>query len=88
VKCLNYVLATFRPNGYDTLSQPINSLISPLSAGHTGFYQATIDNQIAAGLPFLFDNSKLFLRSGQRTYSLGFKIDETSFEALTAQEMY
>ncbi len=33
---VNYVLAAFRPNGYAILSQPVNSLISPLSAGHTG----------------------------------------------------
>jgi len=87
-ECLNYVLACFRPNGYDTLSQPVNSLISPVSAGHTGCYQCTIDNQIAAGLPYTFNNSRFFLRNGQRINRLGFKIDETTFEARTAQEMY
>jgi hypothetical protein len=28
-ECLNYVLATFRPNGSATLSNPVNTLISP-----------------------------------------------------------
>ncbi len=86
---LNYVLATFQPNGYDKFSQPVNSLISPLSAGHTGCYdcfQATLDNQIAAGLPFTFNNSKWFIRNGHRINRLGFKIDETTFEARTAQK--
>jgi hypothetical protein len=87
-ECVNYVLATFRPNGYTTLSNPINTLISPCSAGHTGAYQATIDNQIASGLPYTFNNSKFFIRNGQRIARLGFKVDDTPFEARTNQEMY
>jgi hypothetical protein len=27
-ECLNYVLATFRPNGYDTIANPVNALIA------------------------------------------------------------
>jgi hypothetical protein len=87
-ECVNYVLATFRPNGYTTLSNPINTLISPCSAGHTGAYQATIDNQIASALPYTFNNSKYFLRNGQRISRLGFKVDDTPFEPRTNQEMY
>ena len=87
-ECVNYVLATFRPNGYATLSNPVNTLISPVSAGHTGAYQATIDNQIAAALPYTFNNSKYFIRSGQRISRLGFKVDDVLFEARTNQEMY
>ena len=87
-ECVNYVLATFRPNGYGTIANPVNTLISPCSAGHTGVYQATIDNQIAAGLPYTFNNSKYFLRNGQRISRLGFKVDDTPFEARTNQEMY
>ena len=45
-ECLNYVLATFRPDGYSTISNPVNTLIAPLAAGHTGAYQATIDNPL------------------------------------------
>ncbi len=87
-ECVNYVLATFRPAGFNTIANPVNTLISPLSAGHTGVYQASIDNQIAAGLPFTFNNSKFFLRSGQRISRLGFKVDDTLFEPRTNQEMY
>lgn len=87
-ECLNYVLATFRPNNYTTLSNPVNTLISPVSTGHTGVYQATIDNQIAAGLPYTFNNSKFFIRNGQRISRLGFKIDETPIEPKTHHEMY
>jgi hypothetical protein len=32
-ECLNYVLATFRPNNHATLSNPVNTLISPVTAG-------------------------------------------------------
>lgn len=87
-ECVNYVLATFRPSGYDVIANPVNSLISPLSTGHTGVYQATIDNQIAAGLPYTFNNSKFFLRNGQRISRMGFKVDDTPFEPRTNQEMY
>ena len=87
-ECVNYVLATFRPNGYATIANPVNTLISPLSAGHTGCYQGTIDNQIASGLPYTFNNSKFFLRNGQKISRLGFKVDDTLFEARTNQEMY
>ena len=87
-ECVNYILATFRPDGYTTLSNPVNTLISPVSAGHTGVYQATVDNQIAAGLPYTFNNSKYFIRNGQRISRLGFKVDDTPFEPRTNQEMY
>ena len=87
-ECVNYILACFRPNGYNTIANPVNTLIAPLAAGHTGSYQATIDNQIAAGLPYTFNNSKFFLRNGQRVSRMGFKVDETPFEPRTNQEMY
>ena len=87
-ECLNYVLATFRPNNHTTLSNAVNTLISPLSSGHCGVYQATIDNQISAGLPYTFNNSKFFIRNGHKVARLGFKIDETPIEAKTHQEMY
>ena len=87
-ECVNYILATFRPDGYTTLSNPVNTLISPVSAGHTGVYQDTVDNQIAAGLPYTFNNSKYFIRNGQRISRLGFKVDDTPFEPRTNQEMY
>jgi hypothetical protein len=87
-ECVNYVLATFRPNGYGTIANPVNTLIAPCSAGHTGAYQATIDNQIASALPYTFNNSKFFIRNGQRIARLGFKVDDTPFEARTNQETY
>jgi hypothetical protein len=87
-ECVNYILATFRPSGHTTISNPVNTLISPLSAGHTGVYQATVDNQIAAGLPYTFNNSKFFIRNGQRIGRLGFKVDDVLFEPRTNQEMY
>jgi hypothetical protein len=87
-ECVNYILATFRPNGFNTIANPVNTLISPVSAGHTGVYQSTIDNQIAAGLPYTFNNSKFFIRNGQKISRLGFKVDDTLFEPRTNQEMY
>ncbi len=87
-ECLNYVLATFRPNGYDTLANPVNSLISPSCIGHCGTLNATLPQQVAAGLPYTFNNSKFFIRNGLRVARCGWKVDETYFEPRTKQEMY
>ena len=84
-KCVNYVLASFRPNGYTTIANLVNTSISPCAAGHTGSYQATRDNQIAAGLPYTFHSRILFIRIGPR---FGFEVDETPFETPNNQEMY
>ncbi len=65
---------------YLQLLDPKNTLIAPCSAGHTGAYQATIDNQIAAGLPYTFKKSNFFIRNGQRISRLGFKADDVQFK--------
>jgi hypothetical protein len=87
-ECVNYILACFRPSQYDIIANPVITLIAPVSAGHTGVYQAIIDNQIAAGLPYTFHNSKFFIRNGQRVSRMGFKVDDTPLEPRTNQEMY
>lgn len=87
-ECLNYVLATFRPAGYDTIANPLNTLISPACVGHTGVKDATFQSQVAAGLPFTFNQSKFFCRNGQRVSRMGFRVDETFMEPRTKQEMY
>ena len=87
-ECLNYVLACFRPAGYDTLANPVNTLISSQSHGHTGVYQATFDNQVRCGLPYTFNNSKFFVRNGDKIARMGWKVDEVYFEPRTPQEMY
>ena len=87
-ECLNYVLATFRPNGYDTLANPINSLISAGCIGHTGTLNATHQQQVASGLPYTFNNSKFFVRNGMLVGKVGWRVDETYMEARTKQELY
>lgn len=87
-ECLNYVLATFRPNGYDTLANPVNSLIAPPCVGHCGTLNATLPQQVSAGLPYTFNNSKFFIRNGLRVARCGWKVDETYFEPRTKQELY
>ena len=87
-ECLNYVLATFRPNGYDTLANPVNTLISPTSTGHCGVAECTWRNQVDKGLPFTFNQSKFFLRNGQKVKRLGWKVDEVYFEPRNKREMY
>lgn len=87
-ECLNYVLATFRPNGYDTLSQPVITQLSATAFGHTGTADTSFDVQVARCLPYTFNQSKFFVRNGQRIKRLGWKVDETYFEPRTKQEMY
>lgn len=87
-ECLNYVLATFRPNGYDTLANPINSQISASCIGHCGTLNATHQQQVAAGLPYTFNNSKFFCRNGMLVGKVAWRVDETFMEARTKQELY
>ncbi len=87
-ECLNYVLATFRPNGYDTLANPVNTLIAPTSVGHCGVPESSWLVQVSKGLPFTFNQSKFFLRNGQKIARLGWKVDEVYFEPRNKREMY
>ena len=87
-ECLNYVLATFRPAGYDTLANPVNTLISPTATGHCGVAECTWKYQVDKGLPFTFNQSKFFLRNGQKIARLGWKVDEVYFEPRNKREMY
>lgn len=87
-ECVNYVLATFRPNGYDTLSNPVNSQISASCIGHCGSQNSTHQNQVKAGLPYTFNNSKFFVRNGMLVGKVAWRVDETFMEARTKQELY
>ena len=87
-ECLNYVLCSFRPGNYNTLGNAVNTLISPLSVGHTGSAQATFKNQVLMGLPYTFNQSRFFIRNGQKISKLTWKIDETEFIGRNNQEMY
>ena len=53
-ECLNYVLACFRPAGYDTISNPVITHIASQVFGRTGTASVSFDNQVAAGLPDQF----------------------------------
>ncbi len=87
-ECLNYVLATFRPAGYDTLANPVNTLIAPTATGHCGVAECTHKYQVDKGMPFTFNQSKFFLRNGQKIARLGWKVDEVYFEPRNKREMY
>jgi len=87
-ECVNYVLACFRPAGYDTLAQPVITQLSPCAFGHTGTADVSFDNQVARGLPYTFNQSKFFVRNGQRISRLGWKVDEVYLEPRNKREMY
>jgi len=87
-ECLNYIMATFRPNGYDTIANPVITHLAAQAFGHTGTATVSFDNQVAAGLPYTFNNSKFFCRSGHGVKRLGWRVDEVYYEPRTKQEMY
>ena len=87
-ECLNYVLACFRPAGYDVIANPVITHIAGQAFGHTGTASVSFDNQVAAGLPYTFNNSKFFVRSGHGIQRLGWKVDEVTMEPRTKQELY
>ncbi len=87
-ECLNFVAATFRPNGYDTIANPVITHLAAQTFGHTGTATVSFDNQVAAGLPYTFNNSKFFCRSGHGVKRLGWRVDEVYYEPRTKQEMY
>jgi len=87
-ECLYFVAATFRPNGYDTIANPVITHLAAQAFGHTGTATVSFDNQVAAGLPYTFNNSKFFCRSGHGVKRLGWRVDEVYYEPRTKQEMY
>ena len=59
-------MATFQAPNRTTITQPINTLISPPQAGESGLYAATFENQVNAGLPRTFNNALYFVRNGSK----------------------
>jgi len=50
--------------------------------------ETTFKYQVDKGMPFTFNQSKFFLRNGQKIARLGWKVDEVYFEPRNKREMY
>ena len=66
---LNYLIGTFQAPNRTTITQPINTLISPPQSGENGVYSATFDNQVDSGMPRTFNNALYFVRNGSKIKS-------------------
>ena len=76
---LNYLIGTFQAPNRSTITQPINTLISPPQAGENGVYSATFDNHVDSGMPRTFKNALYFVRNGSKIKSSKWSVDQQDF---------
>ena len=74
-KSLDYVIGTFQIPSRDTITVPLNSVLSTRTQLEYGNSYATVGNQIISGQPLTFNSSKYFVRNGsgitQSTWIVG-----------------
>jgi hypothetical protein len=85
---LNYLIGTFQAPNRTTITQPINTLISPPQAGETGVYSATFDNQVDSGMPRTFNNALYFVRNGSKIKSSKWSVDQQDYPSKDIYEIY
>ena len=85
---LNYLIGTFQAPNRTTITQPINTLISPPQAGETGVYSATFDNQVDSGMPRTFNNALYFVRNGSKLVSSKWSVDQQDFPVKDIYDIY
>ena len=85
---LNYLMATFQAPNRTTITQPINTLISPPQAGENGVYSATFDNQIDSGMPRTFNNALYFVRNGSKIKSSKWSVDQQDYPSRDLYDIY
>ena len=85
---LNYLIGTFQAPNRTTITQPINTLISPPQAGENGVYSATFDNQVDSGMPRTFNNALYFVRNGSKILSSKWSVDQQDFPSKDIYDIY
>ena len=85
---LNYLIGTFQAPNRTTITQPINTLISPPQAGENGVYSATFDNQVDSGMPRTFNNALYFVRNGSKLASSKWSVDQQDFPTKDIYDIY
>ena len=85
---LNYLIGTFQAPNRTTITQPINTLISPPQAGENGVYSATFDNQVDSGMPRTFNNALYFVRNGSKIKSSKWSVDQQDYPVKDIYEIY
>ena len=85
---LNYLMATFQAPNRTTITQPINTLISPPQSGESGLYAATFDNQVDSGLPRTFNNALYFVRNGSKIKNSKWSVDQQEYPVRDLYDIY
>ena len=85
---LDYVIGTFRLPNYDTIGQPLNTLLSSKNSLEEGLTIATAESQISAGLRRVYNQSKYFAHNGDSIVTTKWRIGNNSFEPQTLAEQY
>ena len=87
-KSLDYVIGTFRIPSYDTVSTPLNTLISSEKALEVGETKATAESQISAGLRRVFNQSRYFAHNGDSIKTTQWRVGNTPYEPQTLKEQF
>jgi hypothetical protein len=85
---LDYVIGTFRLPNYDTVGQPLNTIISNTESLEEGQTVATAESQINAGLRRVYNQSRYFAHNGDSIVTTKWRIGNNSFEPQSLAEQY
>jgi hypothetical protein len=85
---LDYVIGTFRLPNFDTIGQPLNTIISNTESLEEGQTAATAESQINAGLRRVYNQSRYFAHNGDSIVTTRWRIGNNSFEPQTLAEQY
>jgi hypothetical protein len=85
---LDYVIGTFRLPNFDTIGQPLNTILSTQNSLEEGLTVATAESQINAGLRRVYNQSRYFAHNGDSIVTTRWRIGNNSFEPQTLAEQY
>ena len=85
---LDYVIGTFRLPNYDTIAQPLNTILSSQDSLEEGLTRATAEEQTNAGLRRVYNQSKYFAHNGDSIVTTKWRIGNNSFEPQSLDEQY
>ena len=85
---LDYVLGTFRLPNYETIGQPLNTILSTQDSLEEGLTRATAEEQINAGIRRVYNQSRYFAHNGDSIVTTKWRIGNNSFEPQNLDEQF
>ncbi len=82
------MIGTFRLPNFDTIGQPLNTLLSTQNSLEEGLTAATAESQINACLRRVYNQSRNFAHNGDSIVTTRWRIGNNSFEPQTLAEQY